>query len=449
MLIDLFFILLVACIGALVGCGTGVVVGLHINNLSLILLSISGIFGYVLAPLEALSGVDNFAVLLFAVFLVSAATAHTFVNIVPTTFLGAPNEDSALLALPSHSLLLKGRGHEAVWLSSLGSLGSVFLCFALLLPFRFLIGEPGNLYGLVWEIMPFVLIALSLVLIGTEHGEPFREKFGKNSIQSRLSGIGFAALVFSLSGIFGVVIFNMQVQSPIGLPAPLLFPALTGLFGSSALLYSLRHEPLLPEQHVESAYEVDFGKSLKSILTGTLSGTLVSILPGATPAAGTIVARALQRENDERAAMISISAVNTANSFFVLAMLFMFLKMRSGVALALDKVLIIPLWDTLLMPPSLAYLLIGVLVAAVFSYFLTCWLGKIFAVRIGKIAYRKLIIGAICFLGAMVFLFTGPKGMLVFLTGTTIGLLPIAFGVRRSHSMGVLLVPLILTLLFN
>jgi putative membrane protein len=448
-LIDLLLIILIALLGAVVGCGTGIVVGLHINNLSLLLLSISGVFCSLLAPLEAVAGIDNFTALLLAILLIAAATAHTFVNIVPTTFLGAPNEDSALLALPSHSLLLKGRGHEAVCLSALGSLGSVFFCFALFLPFRFLIGEPGDLYELIMDIMPFLLIAISFILIGTEHGEPFKEKFGKNSSSSRLSGIGFAALVYFLSGFFGLVIFKMQVQSPIGLPAPVLFPALSGLFGCSALIYSLKHEPSLPPQSVAGAYSIGLSKSLRSIFTGTLSGTLVSILPGVTPAAGTIIAQVLQKEKDERAALISISAVNTANSFFVLLMLFMFLKLRSGVALALDKILIISSWDALLMPASFAYLMIGLLVAALVSYFLTCWIGKVFALKISNIAYKKVVIGAICGLGGMVCLFTGLKGLVVFLTGTSIGLTPIIFGVRRSQSMGVLLVPLILSLLLN
>jgi TctA family transporter len=81
-LIDLLLIILIACLGAVFGCGTGIVVGLHINNLSLLLLSISGIFCSLLAPLETIVGIDNFTALLLAIFLVAAAIAHTFVNII-------------------------------------------------------------------------------------------------------------------------------------------------------------------------------------------------------------------------------------------------------------------------------------------------------------------------------------------------------------------------------
>ena len=43
-----------------------------------------------------------------------------------------------------------------------------------------------------------------------------------------------------------------------------------------------------------------------------------------------------------------------------------------------------------------------------------------------------------------IFLFTGLMGLLVLLIATFIGLLPVEYVVRRSHCMGVLLIPIIL-----
>ena len=44
----------------------------------------------------------------------------------------------------------------------------------------------------------------------------------------------------------------------------------------------------------------------------------------------------------------------------------------------------------------------------------------------------------------LVFVFTGVMGLLVLAVATAIGFLPVLWGVRRSHCMGVLLIPIIL-----
>jgi len=46
----------------------------------------------------------------------------------------------------------------------------------------------------------------------------------------------------------------------------------------------------------------------------------------------------------------------------------------------------------------------------------------------------------------MVFLFTGPMGLFVLAVSTSIGMIPPSIGIRRSHAMAVLLVPVIIWL---
>jgi len=82
--------------------------------------------------------------------------------------LGAPDEDTALTVLPAHSLLMEGKGYEAVALSALGSYGAIVFCFLLLFPIRFIIGEPLFFYESLREIMFWVLVAISILMIGTE-----------------------------------------------------------------------------------------------------------------------------------------------------------------------------------------------------------------------------------------------------------------------------------------
>jgi putative membrane protein len=60
------------------------------------------------------------------------------------------------------------------------------------------------------------------------------------------------------------------------------------------------------------------------------------------------------------------------------------------------------------------------------------------------ISYSKLTIGIIIFLVALTLIFTGLAGLFVLFVSTSIGLLAPLFGVKRSNSMGVLMLPLIL-----
>jgi len=124
-------------------------------------------------------------------------------------------------------------------------------------------------------------------------------------------------------------------------------------------------------------------------------------------------------------------------------MMFVIMRSRSGAALAVMDLIVVEEWCDILMPQYLCYLLIAVLLSGTFAYFLTLGIGKIFAKKFANVPYSlivKLTISMVCIL---VFLFTGFMGLFVLLISTFIGLLPVEFGVRRSHCMGVLLIPVI------
>lgn len=99
--------------GTGLGCLTGLVPGLHPNTLAALLAA---------APLL---GAGPGAVLL-----VSAAVAHTFLNVVPALVLGVPDPDVALSMLPGHDLVRRGEGEDAVLHSAAGSLAGLVLALA-------------------------------------------------------------------------------------------------------------------------------------------------------------------------------------------------------------------------------------------------------------------------------------------------------------------------------
>ena len=59
------------------------------------------------------------------------AITHTFTDFLPSIFLGAPDEDTALSTLPGHRFLLKGKGYGAVRLTLIGSFFGLLVALAL------------------------------------------------------------------------------------------------------------------------------------------------------------------------------------------------------------------------------------------------------------------------------------------------------------------------------
>ena len=443
MLLPLFLVIFFCVLGVLTGIATGLLPGLHVNNIAIILLSLSGVIIAGFSFLYKYGVSEEFILVLICVFIISTSISHTFHDVIPSTFLGAPDEDMALSVLPAHSLLLEGKGYEAVALSAMGSYGAIVFCFLLLLPIRFIIGKPLFFYETLKEIMFWVLLAISILMIATEKAKI--EIFCKRYLPSIL-GMLFALFVFLLSGIFGLIIFNVPVDSPIGLSSPVLFPALAGLFGTPTLLTSLMTKPVIPKQIVE---EPVFDKKTKkssilSIITGSFGGILVSIIPGITSATGTILAMNARGESNKRQTIISLSAVNTACAFFVVVVMFIILRSRSGATLAAMELMSVSEWTNILMPENLTYLLIALLLGGTLSYYLTLKVGKIFANKFSKLPYALIVKLTITMIVVLVFLFTGIIGILILVVATLIGLLPVEWGVRRSHCMGILLIPILL-----
>ena len=101
MLIEIFVGIL---IGLLVGTITGLIPGIHINLVGVFLLSLSTSLFFSINPIY------------MVFFIVFVAITHTFVDFIPSVFLGCPDTDTELSVLPGHQLLKSGQGQEALCL---------------------------------------------------------------------------------------------------------------------------------------------------------------------------------------------------------------------------------------------------------------------------------------------------------------------------------------------
>src|SRR3989344_3753205 len=148
MLIQLTFFLFA---GILFGTLTGLSPGIHINLVGAILVSLSTSLLSPILPIYLI------------VFIVAMSITHTFVDFIPSIFLGAPDDaDTGLSTLPGHELLKEGRGYEAIMLSNYGSLIAILILILLFIPLIFIIPK---IYPFLTKFMAFILIFFSLTLI--------------------------------------------------------------------------------------------------------------------------------------------------------------------------------------------------------------------------------------------------------------------------------------------
>ena len=167
-------VLLFALVGVAAGALTGIVPGLHVNNLALLILAAGGALSALV--LAAFPSASLFEIaLLTASLITSVAVTHTFVNCIPSTFLGAPDESTSLSVLPAHRMTLEGRGYEAVELSAVGSLGGLMVSFSLLIPVFVVLGPPmGGYERIIDTSIVLILLVVVAILVLDEGSKPVK-----------------------------------------------------------------------------------------------------------------------------------------------------------------------------------------------------------------------------------------------------------------------------------
>jgi TctA family transporter len=175
----------------LIGCGfgiiTGLIPGIHVNNVALMVLALQAtLVGFSIALLGAWNPSTFEIAIIISALIIGCLVTHTFLDIIPSVFLGAPDADTALSVLPGHRLMLAGRGYEAIKCSALGSFGSVLVALVALFPARLLMGSPIYAYEKMWPFIPFILITIVTLLILNERGELPDPEMGRSINLKRL-----------------------------------------------------------------------------------------------------------------------------------------------------------------------------------------------------------------------------------------------------------------------
>jgi len=391
-------ILLGCAIGLSAGTVSGLLPGIHSNTMASVLLSLQGL-------LAGIAGPEGLASALF-----SALVTHTFLDSIPSTYLGIPDPDTALSVLPAHALCLEGLGEEAVRIAALGSALAVvvgiplsLLCFLLLPPL-----QPYLDWG-----MGIILTGIAGLLIVTAEAP------------------AWACSVFLVSGLLGIFSFRYSFLAwhPFGGTAVLL-PLLAGLFGFSTLL--LASGAPFPAQRFDGIRIPGRGIASR-VLLGAAAGSIVGWLPGLSNAtANALVASAGGYDREPRQYILSASAANTVNAFVGLAALNALARTRNGVMVALA---------TQDLPPMSSLLLAGC-IAGCAAYFLTIRLSRSAGILRG-LGVRRLNLAVMGVVALLTFLLSGPFGLIILCLATAAGVVPPLVNVPRLFLMGAVMVPVI------
>ncbi len=389
-------------VGILVGIITGLFPGIHVNLVSaLLVLSAPALMGFV--PPWGI-----------ALVIIAIAITHTFLDSVPSIFLGAPDPDMAAGALPGHQLLFEGKGYEAVALTVVGSImglaGTVIL-IPIVYPFLQSVND-----GLK-NIMIWLLVAAVLVNIIAE---------GKKIV--------YACIVVILTGILGTLVLEWpDLDQP-------LFPLLSGLFGGSTLLLALQSGASPPPQKKPESLVLPKKHNFLVWFSMVAAGSITGLLPGLGSAHAAFLATYVVRNIERRSFLILIGGINTVNFLFSLAAFAAIDKARNGAVAAVQQLI-----GTVSLQVMIGF--IGcALIAGGIASLLTLWCAKHAAVFITKINYRAMCICVFCLLVVMSVVLSGWWGLLIFMVATAAGLLSPLFNIRRTHAMACLMLPVIIYL---
>lgn len=273
----IFYLILALLLGTLFGTITGLIPGIHINLIAIILLTLSPML-LTLTPLLTL-----------IIFMTSMAITHTFIDYIPSIFLGAPDEDSFLSVLPGHQLLLKGHAYAGIILTLYGSISALLIIIIFTPIFIYLL---PIFYPYILKIMPIILISVSAyLLIFTEKEKPKKL---------------WALIIFLLVGFLGIASLNLNIKEP-------LLPLLTGLFGASNLLISIKQKTKIPKQKIIPITSIKLRKKslLRAILASIIASPFTAFLPGLGASQAALIGKQITRLKDSREFLFLLGAINT------------------------------------------------------------------------------------------------------------------------------------------
>jgi putative membrane protein len=328
-------------------------------------------------------------------------------NYIPTLFFSIPEPSTAINVLPGHKMVLEGKGLNALYISLMSCLLTLVAIVVTLPFFTWIV---PLIHSALDGYIHFLIISMAIWVILKEEGI---KKF-------------YSALLFMLSGVWGVITLNSILINS----NDVLFPALTGMFGLASMLISAQSTDVLPKQKVEK--NIKTGNLAKTVLSGIFAGLLIGILPGIGESqAGVLVSQFTNISNKEF--LGSLASINMSNLLFSIVSFYSLGRIRSGVGAAISEILTNYNFSMFIMSLGV------ILFSGALSSLLTWFVGKKTLIILQKINYKLVTSFIIAFIVFTVFWITGFIGLLVMIVSTALGFLALFWGVNRTVNMGYLM----------
>lgn len=382
-------------LGTFFGTISGILPGIHSNLLATGILYLTNYIK--INPIYALT------------FIVSIGITHTFVDFIPSVFLSCPSQEKSLL--PGHELLNQGRGNQAVFLSTLGSIFGIFLVI-IISPILIYTFPKINL--LLKNKIEYILIIILLSSI-------FKEKQKLKTI-----------LVILITGILGTLVLNLNIKDP-------LLPLLTGLFATPLIIESIKNKVEIPKQ--DEGIEIP-KRIKKSILLSTFSSLICGFLPGVGISQSATIATSFSKTEREEFIFI-LGTINTMILTLSFIVLYTISKTRTGIASAIKE-----LFPTISIK-ILIFVLIISLISGIVSFFITIFLSNKFSKIITKINYKKISILILIFVFLLNLIIVKFKGIIILISATIIGVYSNSLEIKKTNMMSCILIPTIFFYLSN
>jgi putative membrane protein len=418
--------IIISFIGVAIAMVISLIPGLHIYS----------ILGFVVLILLE----TTFDPLLFSVFVISTLIGYCLGSCISATYFQTPDDSSVFMVFPSQKYLAEGRGYEAVFLSGLGAVGGT-LAASLLVIFL------GNYLIMLVDLLvahSFWIIATAMLFVWMSEWpkDPARQETKLGKLAGSWVQLLMGLFVIIAAGILGIYLFFGSLVPPErsfqGLAA-----AFVGLFAFPSLLQNLVSTKTdLPEQHI--AKSIEFGRSevIQGVGGGLIGGALGMLIPSVTAGIGNSFSRHAVAQSGDRSFMFSQGFSRAI--YYVGAVLLLFIPgtavRRGGAALFITLFYIPETQAELLITASSA------LIAAFVGWLLFLLITKGITKVIHKINTRYISLFGLIVMLTLTYLMLGWSGLLILAVATAIGTIPIVFNTRRIHCIGVITVPMMISM---
>jgi putative membrane protein len=374
-----------------------------------------------------------------AMFFLGLITGYSILNTIPSIFLSSPDDSMIFIVLPGQKYLMQGRGYEASILTGIGSLAAIGVM---------VVGSPlaGPVFSTLRSILSphfgWILAAVIVFMLMSEWPKSSDRKptpWGR--LAEAWTGLGAGLLTFVLSGLLGFALMYRSL-APVEIAFQNLLPAFVGLFAIPWVLLNIVGQVEIPKQHIAESIDITPALVARGTFAGTLGGGLAAFFPVVTGGIGGFLAGHATAQRDDRLFIVSQGANKAV--YYIGGLLLFFIPglgmTRGGMAWMLSTVY---RPDT---PQVYFTAMAAVALAGAAAFLLLFPLTHLTIKLIEKVSYRIISALTLVVLIALVFALTGLGGLLIALTATGIGLIPVVWGSRRMNCMGVLLLPIVLNM---